>query len=182
MSRTEFDKFVQRKNAEEDVVPAFDPKRRLDEWIHYLRVLYNTVNEFLAPYIEGGTAQTEIRDISLNEEFSGPYTVQQLLIRIGNSTITLCPIGTMLIGSKGRVDVQGPRGIMRLVLINKNVTHARQLISVRISTPGAPPLPPQPNSDQIEWTWKIATPPPEMKFIDLTADNFFDMILSVADA
>lgn len=182
MARTDFDKFVQRKNAEEEAVIAFDPKQQLNEWFRYLDDLYAQATRFLKSYIEGGTARIEFREIELNEEFSGPYIVRQLFIHIGNSTITLRPIGTMLIGSKGRVDVQGPRGAARLVLINKNVTHARQLIRLRISRPGEPPSPPEPKPDQIEWAWKIATPPPEMQFTDLTEDSFFDMILSVADA
>jgi hypothetical protein len=182
MARTDFDKFVQRKKAEEEVVTAFDPKQQLNEWFHHLDALYAKAGEFLSSYIRHGTARIEFRNIDLNEEFSGPYTVRQLFIHIGNSTIILRPIGTMLIGSKGRVDVQGPRGTARLVLINKKVTHAHQLIRVRISVPGEPPPPPEPKPDQIEWAWKIASPPPDMKFTDLTEDSFFDMILSVADA
>jgi hypothetical protein len=182
MARTDFDKFVQRKKAEEEIVSAFDPKQQLNEWFQYLDALYDKAREFLSSYIQGGTARIEFREIDLNEEFSGPYTVRQLFIHIGSSTITLRPIGTMLIGSKGRVDVHGPRGTVRLVLINKDVTHARQLIRVRISVPGDPPPPPEAKSDQIEWVWKIATPPPEMSFTDLNENSFFDMILSVADA
>lgn len=181
MARTDFDKFVQRKKAEEEAVTAFDPKQQLTEWFHYLETLYAKVREFLNSYIQAETARIEYREIELNEEFSGPYTVQQMFIHIGNSTITLRPIGTMLIGSKGRVDVQGPRGTVRLTLINKKIAHARQLIRVRISRPGDPP-PQEPEPDQIEWAWKIASPPPEMTFTDLTEDSFFDMILSVADA
>ena len=88
----------------------------------------------------------------------------------------------MLIGSKGRVDVQGPRGSARLGLINKKVTHARQLIHVRISLPGDPPPAPESSPEKIDWAWKIITPAPEMKFIELTEDSFFDMVLGVADA
>ena len=184
MARSDFERFVQRKKDEESVSAAFDPKQQLEEWRQHLNALYADVAKFLKPYIDGGTARIEFRPIDLNEEFSGPYSVQELLIHFGNSTITFRPIGTMLIGSKGRVDVHGPRGIVRLTLINKRITHASQLIQVRAMIQGQPdPDPkPQPAPAKIEWVWKISSPPPQMTFTDLTEDAFFDLILSVADA
>ena len=139
MARSDFDRFVQRKKDEESISTAFDPKQQLEEWRQYLDALYADVTKFLKPYIDGGTARIEFRSIDLNEEFSGLYKVQQLLIHFGNSTITFRPIGTMLIGSKGRVDVHGPRGIVRLVLINKRITQASQLIqTIRVMIYGQP--------------------------------------------
>ena len=98
--------------------------------------------------------------------------------------MTFTPIGTMLIGTKGRVDVQGPSGSTRLNLVNKQVTAARQLVQVTVMRPGdPPPAPPSPEAvKQIEWAWKLSTPPPEMKFIELTRETFLDMILAVANA
>jgi hypothetical protein len=127
MSRTDFDNFVQRKRQEEEEAASFDPKQQLAEWLQYLDTLYLEVRGFLKSYIDAGTARLEFHEIQLNEEFSGPYEANQLFLYIGTSTITFKPIGTMLIGSKGRVDVQGPRGSARLSLVNKKVTDARQL-------------------------------------------------------
>jgi hypothetical protein len=180
MARSDFDRFVQRKKNEESLSTANERKQRLDEWREYLEILYADVKKYLDPYIKGGTAKIEYHSIDLNEEFSGPYTVQQLLIRFGISTIVFRPIGTMLIGSKGRVDVHGPRGIVRLSLIDKHVTQASQLIQIRVMSSVQPDLPPEPA--KIEWVWKISSPPPQMTFTDLTEDSFFDLILSVADA
>ena len=182
MPRPDFDHFVQRKQEEEKERAAFDPKRQLAEWLQYLDALYDEVRGFLASYIDTGAARLDSSSIQLNEEFSGPYEARQMFLHIGTSTVVFKPIGTMLIGSKGRVDVQGPRGSARLGLINKKVTHASQLIRVRISLPDDPQPAPEPSPEKIEWAWKIITPAPEMKFIELTEDSFFDVILSVADA
>jgi hypothetical protein len=64
------------------------------------------------------------------------------------------------------------------------VTSARQLVQVTVRRVGdPPPAPPSPEAVKaIQWTWKISTPPPEMKFIELTRDAFFDMIIAVANA
>jgi hypothetical protein len=151
-SKTEFDRFVQRQQAAPEDAGSFDPKEQLQEWRHYLDVLYKQIEIYMAVYVAGGAADIRFENIELNEEFSGPYTVQQMLLQIGRSSITFKPIGTMLIGSKGRVDVHGPRGTARLALVNKNVTHARDLIRVTVSVAGAAqrPSPPEYENGKIE--------------------------------
>ncbi len=184
MSKTDFDAFVKRQQSEQQKEESFDPKQQLDQWLGYLDALYEQMRGYLQTYIESGAAQIEYRDIPLNEEFIGAYTARKMLLNIGRSTVTFTPIGTMLIGTKGRVDVQGPIASARLSLVNKQVTTARQLVQVTIRRPGDPP-PARPSLEaikQIEWVWKISTPPPEMKFIELTQETFFEMILAVANA
>jgi hypothetical protein len=184
MSKTEFDEFVQRQRAKNQEVNEFDSQKQLEEWIDYLNQLYDDISGFMRGYICNGDAEIKFRDINLNEDFIGDYTAKELILIIGRSTIIFKPIATMLIGSKGRVDVQGPRGQVRLSLINKKVSSARQLIRVTVTLPGEP-VPASPlieDVNKIEWAWKIVTPAPEIRFIDLTEEAFFDMILSVADA
>ena len=136
----------------------------------------------MSKYIQSGRATIYFKDIEINEEFSGPYTAKEMAISFGNSTVSFKPIGTMLIGAKGRVDIRGPHGTARLVLVDKNVSSSRQLIKVRISVGGETLNPEPEHSTPPEWTWKLVSPPPEVQFTDLTEDTFFDMLLSVADA
>jgi hypothetical protein len=188
MSKVDFDAFVKRQQAEQEKEAEFDPKQQLREWLGYLNALYQQIAGYLQTYVENGTAKITRRDIQLNEDFIGAYTAPEMTLIIGRSTITFTPIGTMLIGTKGRVDVQGPLGTARLSLVNKKVNNARQLIQVQVTvvrpgvTPPAPALPSPEAIRQIEWTWKLSTPPPEMKFIELTQETFFDMVLAVANA
>lgn len=184
MSKTDFDAFVTRQQTEQEKEAAFDPKQQLKEWLGHLDALYKQIESYLQPYITKNTAQIVCRGIPLNEEFIGAYTAPEMILKIGRSTVTFTPIGTILIGTKGRVDVQGPAGTARLSLVNKQVSTARQLVQVTIRRPGdPPPAPPSPEAiKQIEWAWKISTPPPEMKFIELTQETFYEMILAVANA
>ena len=183
MSKSAFDAFVQEQQTDSEKIASFDPKQQLQEWYNYLDLLYTTITSYMERYISANTASITYDDITLTEDFSGSYSIRRMLLKIGRSTITFTPIGTMLIGSKGRVDVQGPRGGARLFLINKNVSSAQQLVTVRVSRPGAPPpaLPTAEDVRAIEWAWKIVAPPPEIRFIDLTEELFFDMILTVAN-
>lgn len=184
MGREDFERFVQRKNKEKEAGDFFDKDKQLKEWREYLASLYAAIDRYLKPYMDDGSINITYKTIKLFEEFYGEYEIDAMLLRIGSSEILFEPIGTMLIGAKGRVDVQGPGGTARLSLINKSIDNARQMFRVQVNTGShtvaAPEPPPVPQ--EIEWVWKISTPPPDMKFITLNEDVFFDMILSIADA
>lgn len=186
MSKAEFDEFVKRQKIEKSIAPPIDWDAQRDEWLDYLNRLYAQIESFLEAYISAGEALCEYREITLNEDNIGSYVARQMLLKFGQQQVTFTPIGTLLIGTKGRVDVSGPAGKARLTLINKKVTHAHQLISVTVTVVGkdkAPRTPPenQPN-EPIEWVWKIISRPPEMKFTNLTQEAFFEMILEVVNA
>ena len=182
----EFDNFVklqQELAAEAAAEIPFDPKKELDDWIARLNALYTQIkDEFLKDYINAGSISTEIGSIELNEEFSGPYVAPTMVIHIGLQEIKLIPIGTMLIGSKGRVDVVGRAGTSRLILLSKNVTSPSQLVSVTIVDPKNPQSIKRPIPQQIEWAWKIATRPPTATFLELNKESFLQILLEVSNA
>ena len=184
MSRQDFEKYLADQKAHD--VKGFDAGQQLQDWRDFLAALYEKVSGYMEPYISQGSASISYKDIELNEEFSGPYTVQQLILQISNSVVTFKPIGTMLIGSKGRVDVTGPRGTVRFTLVDKNVKSAHDLIKITttILGPGDKILSPQKlesKAREIEWVWKITSPPPSVTFTDLNDSTFFDVILSVVN-
>jgi hypothetical protein len=185
MPKTDFDEFVKRQQAEKKEA-AFNWDSQRDEWLNYLNALYAQIESFLKSYLSAGEAQCEYRDWPLNEENIGSYTARQMILKIGRKEVTFTPVGTLLIGMKGRVDVLGPAGTARLALLDKKATSARSLIKVTVSVVGkgkAPPSPPSTSQPrQPEWVWKIVSRPPEIKFTDLTQDAFFEMILAVANA
>lgn len=185
MSRKDFDSFVQRKN-EEQAARELDDEKQLEEWIQYIDDLYNSSKKYLAKYINNGSVKIDHIPITINEDFSGPYTVMKMVVHIGPSTVEFRPLGTMLIGSKGRVDVEGPGGTARLSLVNDKVEHARDLINVSLIIAdhlgGNARKQPESDPAPIKWVWKIMTAPPEMNFVRLTEETFLDMLMGVADA
>jgi hypothetical protein len=186
MTKKDFDAFV-KSQATQSGTEQVDWAKERDEWIGYLNRLYALIESLLESYRSAGEVQFEYRQISLNEPNIGSYFAKQMVLKFGRQEITFTPIGTLLIGTKGRVDVVGPAGGARLLLLNKKATSASSLIRVTVSVGGKshPPEPHPPESqptEPIEWTWKIASPPPQLKFIELTEETFFDMILAVVNA
>jgi hypothetical protein len=183
---TQFKDFVQRqrKPASEDVV---DWRKEKEERLAHLERLYNLASEYLHEYINSNAIQVYKSSIELNEENIGTYAAKRLTIVIGAQEITLTPVGTLLIGTKGRVDVKGSAGSSRLVLINKGITRPEQMIRITstIVRPGKmsspPPTLPETLPEKIEWTWRIVSRPPTMQFIDLNKETFYQMLMEVSN-
>ncbi|MGO9474033.1 MAG: hypothetical protein ACLPWS_11620 [Rhodomicrobium sp.] len=182
MPRADFDEFVKRQHTVSAADKMAWGRQQRDEWLGYLDELYKQIEIFLKGYLTAGQARCEYSPIERSEESIGIYTAKQMVLIIGPQQIKFTPIGTLFIGTKGRVDVLGPAGEARLLLVNKKATSARSLFKVtaRVGTT-APSQVSQP-AEPIEWAWKIASNPPDLTFIDFTQEAFFDMILAVVNA
>ena len=145
-----------------------------------MRELYEQTESFLAKYTETGEIKLSYRDIELNEENIGSYKVRQMILRIGRQEITMTPVGTLLIGAKGRVEVVGPAGRTRLLLVKSGASGPTVKVSVSI---GGKPEPPavRARPEEITWAWKIATNPPTVRYIELTQDSLFQALMEVAN-
>src|ERR1700677_2314478 len=105
-----------------------------------------------------------------------------MLITIGTKTVKLEPIGTLIIGSRGRVDVVGPVGRAVLVLLDQEIRHISQLIRVTVSVGGKPPaLPPSKPESEIKLAWRIMDRPPKQAITELNKDTFFNLLMEVAN-
>jgi hypothetical protein len=182
MAKNDFDEFIKRQQTSTSIASLVDWDKQRDEWLDFLNTLYTQIEAFLQTYISAGEAQRRYEDIELIEEGIGSYIARKLVLTFGRQEVIFTPIGTLLIGTKGRVDVRGPAGEARLVLVNKKATSARSLVRVTVSIGGKPPPPPNEPTEPIEWGWKIVSRPPELKFLNLTKEAFFEMILEVCNA
>lgn len=183
----EFDEFVKRQRERARAQAGandvkLDPKRQLVDWLDKLEVLYSEISGYLEDYSRSGSIEIVRGEVLINEDFVGPYKAPKIDIIIGSARIQLIPIGTWLVGSKGRVDVKGPAGECRLLLINRNVTKASELIQIQVRSAGDPVKPSAEHRSQqsIEWVWKIVSRPPVMTFADLDKEAFLQMILEVS--
>jgi hypothetical protein len=105
-----------------------------------------------------------------------------MVIRIGGKTINLKPVGTLLIGSKGCVDVIGPAAKAQLMLLNRKLTSLSQLIHVSVGVGGKMPVPPPAKSpSEIDWTWRIVTRPPRREIVEINEDTFQKLLLEITN-
>ncbi len=179
-SNGDFDAFVKRQQPSAAETKPVDWARKRDEWLQQLKELYEQIESFLTEYIERGEIRRAYRDIALNEEYIGSYDARQMILNIGRQEITLTPIGTLLVGAKGRVDVAGPAGRTRLVLVESDASAPLIRVSVSVGTGPTPPEP-ESTSKAIKWKWKIVTSPPAIRYIELTRDSLFQVLMEVTN-
>jgi hypothetical protein len=182
MAKTQFDEFVKRQQTSSATTEINWDQQR-DEWLAYLDQLYKLIEEFLYDYVDSGQITCFYKEIELIEENIGSYIARQMVLKIGRQEIDFKPVGTLLIGMKGRVDVYGPAGSARLVLVNSRAEGVRSLVRVTVSIVGRPQPPPVQATppEEITWEWKIVGRPPEMRFLKLTQESLFDTIMEVAN-
>lgn len=172
---SDFDDFVKRQQPPAGILSGagdvVDWNKEREEWLGYLDALYAKIRLFLKEYIDDGSIRIEFDEISLIEEDIGSYSARAMKVYIGRQEIDLVPVGTLFIGLKGRVDVTGSAGRSRLLLVDKNATTPQSLFG------GKPGVLRQP----IEWVWKIASTPPATRFIDLSNDTLFQLLMEVSN-
>ena len=128
--------------------------------------------------------EIKYEEIALFEEKLGGYKTKKMILDVGGEKVELRPIGTILIAAKGRIDIEGPRGKVKIVLVPQDADGP--MISGRIVIPEAELKKElddiRKSAKPIQWTWKIATPPPNIKYINLNKDTFSDRLLEVVGA
>jgi hypothetical protein len=178
VNNREFEDFVRRQ---QESAKAVDWNKELDEWLGHLARLYKNVKSLLEKYVSSGQIRIEYKPVELNEEGIGAYEARQMILRIGRQEVDLVPIGTLLIGSKGRVDIIGPFGKAEMLLVDKSAPDPRSLIKVVVGVAGKVPAARSEPSRQIEWEWRILSRPPARTFIEVTQESLFQLIMEVAN-
>ncbi len=154
-----FDNFVKREVAASQEESTVDWNKEREEWLQRLRDLYNQIEIYLDDYLKSGAISVSKTNIELNEEDVGSYLAPKLTIKIGRQEISFTPVGTMLIGSKGRVDVYGTGAKGRIVLVRNKDSKA---------------------SKDTEWVWKIGGAPSYATLIPLDKDSLLNLLIEVS--
>ncbi len=181
MGKREFDAYLKKRRADAETVTQVDWNKKRDDWLQYLADFYNQVERFLGEYRKSGDVTFKYDEKYMQEEFIGQYRARSLRIRIKDKDVVLDPVGTNLIGANGRVDMIGDAGTVRFVLVDKSSNGPG--LSVPVETQDKPrKVEGEKETEGIEWAWKIATPPPRIKYIEVNAESFFDALMEVINA
>ena len=175
MSEKTFQHFLKANAGVKENEPKVDWNRTREEWLIALGELFEQVKGFLSKYEE---VKIDEEPIQLAESQLGTYQVSRLVLKVRGLKATLTPVGTIIVGGKGRVDLAGMKGTMRFVLVNEHAVSPAFGFSLKIGDKvieegvhhGVP---------EGGFVWKIATPPPKIRYGPLNADTFFDALLTV---
>ncbi|MXW77781.1 MAG: hypothetical protein F4Z57_02095 [Gemmatimonadetes bacterium] len=176
MTDMSFDDFVNQQIAKEE--PSIDWIQVRDDWKKHLDEFYQLVEGFLQKYTNQGKVHITRATKQITEEHIGSYDVKSLEVQIGTIKVRLDPIGRRVLGVKGRVDMHGPHGTVKFVLVPKTDSSPTILVIQEASSE----VKDEPEPVIKELAWKILTPPPNIKYIELEEESFLSAIMEVANA
>ena len=184
MATNTFDKFVKKQVAQAKNLRTkyeINSTQRREQWLRDLNELYSSMEKFLKKYTDADKISISRKSVKLTEENIGTYETDQLTFTIGTRKVVAKPIGTLLIGSKGRVDLLGVRGSIRIVLLDKGgpAINTRVQFSGEIVEDYSSSLLPNNNVDREGWY--IASSPPNITTTAFNKESFLDAIMEISD-
>jgi hypothetical protein len=180
MTKEEFEKVLEQKARVSAETPAIDWEAKKRDWLKELDSFYRTVEGYLAQFQNSGKVKLEKGKISLKEDHIGEYQADSMTIFLGSDKVALVPIGTLLIGARGRVDMTGPAGTVKFILTGEHSNGIKISTTIAGENRPAREAQPQPIAPE-KFVWKIATPPPKVRFIELQPETFFSALTEVVN-
>jgi hypothetical protein len=89
---------------------------RRDTYLAAVEELYRQIEKILAEPIRKKLVRLRRRRKELTESFIGTYSVNDLLLTVGDEQVRFSPRGRNIAGATGRVDVMGERAEAILIL------------------------------------------------------------------
>jgi len=178
MSKKDFEELL-RKHESKPTEKEIDWEKQKIDWLGFIKSFYDQVEGWFAPYGAAGKLSYEYRKAQITEEYIGTYDVNVMVVDFAGQKLTLEPLGTLLIGTKGRIDMEGARGRIQFILADKDSKGMK--VTVSISMDGQPNSEPKEHKEP-DWTWKIVLRESrKISYADFTEENFFDALMEVVN-
>ena len=97
-----------------------DWEDRKHHWLDAVNALYEQIYVWLQKSIKDQVVEVYYDNMHIGEEYIGDYTTKKMVIRLGPDKIRLEPVGTLIVGSNGRIDLIGTKAAITLVLLEND--------------------------------------------------------------
>lgn len=172
---TKFDDFIkQEENAAKEKC-GFNAPERIKKFKLLIDELYDKIDhEWLSPYIDNGTITTGLCDKTIAEEKLGSYIVKEKYLEIGSKRVMLSPVGTILIGTDARIDIEYQTKSFMIVHIGENVEGFSDMMEIKVNgkidkkavKPG-------------KSTWKLVNAVSRTSYKTITAEVFQNILIEL---
>jgi len=105
----------QKKQKQSGAGGGIDWDERRNKYLAAVDDLYRQIEAILAEPIAQRTVTLQRRKKDLTENYIGTYSVDDLILLIGDEQVRFSPRGRNVVGASGRVDVLGERGEATLI-------------------------------------------------------------------
>jgi len=182
LSLKDLEEFLSEDEQSKGYSFDWDKEKRI--WLAAVDNLFKDVVSWLEPLTTNPNFKMTWESVVLHEENLGDYETKRMILELKGQKATLEPLGTMIIGSRGRIDLKGANGTVKFTLVDKRLTKPKVTVNIYTETEytklqekaqGKTPEP----KESAEYDWKIMTPPPNVQYLPLNAETFSDALLRV---
>ncbi len=173
----DFKSFIEKENEKaKKEQENFNPEEKISFFKKKVKELYSLIDDnWLKTYIDNNEIKTSYRNIQITEELLGSYDIQEKLIEIGKHIFILRPIGTILIGTPGRVDLLYQSKQIMFILIGKNIKSIRTQIKIKKEDKN---IKKEIKEDE-QLVWKYTQRGGTMTYHDLSAESFQKILMDL---
>ena len=115
----------------------------------------------------------------MQEDNLGSYNTKKLILIMGAKQVIFEPIGRLIFGAQGRIDMEGVSGKVKFIFTSNNSKD--EAIAVSLVVNGKPANKDVQIKEKSPPIWKISTPPPHLQYIDINEESFFDALMEVVN-
>lgn len=169
----EFKNFVENENKKK-YASQFNPNERIQKYKEFVDIFYQRVEqEWLFPFINKKEIDVVSLERPIAEQHLGQYNVKEKVIIIGGRNLHLRPVGTMIPGSCGRIDLIYEARSEMFVLVEAEIKTPKQMLECMYSN-GCNGL--NINKDMV---WKYVSKFPRLRYESVTSDVFQKILLDI---
>ncbi len=112
-----------KKTDTKDKTKSVNWDERKEKWINSVEHLYKLVDEIIVSNFEeaGFEIQKKKKEIQITEDYLGTYNLSRYYLKANNIEITFNPIGSIILGAYGRVDMILSFDTFKLIMPEWNV-------------------------------------------------------------
>lgn len=173
-------KEIKEKKEKAAITPAhpFNPQETIDKYRKRVEELYSLIaDNWLHENVEDGLISLKREPVTIREERLGEYKVDSLIITIDRNKILLKPYGTILIGTRGRIDISCRMRSGMFILTGENVTSPRAHIVVTVN--GEKPRKSKEAEEPGNEVWKFVDRSGMMRYVSLDKKTFQQILMAL---
>lgn len=109
-----------KKKLEEKTKKEFNAEEEKKKWITSSDEIINNIRKWVEEPVKNNLVELIDEEVEINEERLGKYKINSLAIRSLWDTVYIRPIGRMILGAIGRIDILSTKGKYSILLTVDN--------------------------------------------------------------
>lgn len=176
-----FLKAIQEKEKTEAAEKSkFNPEERIEYFQKLVQGFFETMEkEWFKEAIDEGLMEIEKSEMLITEEALGQYKTEKRRLKFGNEVIDFVPIGTIMLGTDARIDMDYKQNKVMFVHVGENVKSASDLIVIRVN--GEIERKPK-SAASVKKVWKLTYANARTIYTEATAQSVQQLIMDLVNA